>query len=299
MAALDVGAHTAGLVIPEPGSGGLRLLHDASAFTRLGEDLDMGASLSTEALRRALQAVGELSEHARRDHGPLTIKGVITSPGRRAQDPGPLVEGLGRLGVDARVISGEEEATLTWLGAAGQSDQGGPPTTVVDIGGGSTEIATGWRAGDLKVQSLDVGATSLRDALDRGEHHGLRTVSAAVGLLTPYLTAWTEPKETGRCILVSGTGKCLAYLQGADQAQGLVPVSREDVVSWRDKLMGLSAEAIEGLHPRLAGRGRILGPGCVILARLMDSLGVAEVLVSWRGLRHGLATHLAQACEEG
>ena len=115
VAALDIGSHTAGLTVARRMGERLVVDHDALRFTRLGEGLEIGGALGQGAIQRTVEAVADLLA-TDAIQGVSSIVAAITSPGRRARNMDCLVDALVALGCAAQVISGEEEAKLTWEG---------------------------------------------------------------------------------------------------------------------------------------------------------------------------------------
>ncbi len=145
-AVVDVGTNSTRLLVADvdPGTGEVRDLHRESQVTRLGEEVDTGGRLSEEAIGRVRATLANYRGTIDR-YGCEANMAVLTSAVRDASNGGEFTEGVrADFGLEARVLSGDEEAQLTFLGAMsdrdGESDE---PTVVIDIGGGSTEFIVG------------------------------------------------------------------------------------------------------------------------------------------------------------
>ncbi|MDQ4145484.1 MAG: Ppx/GppA family phosphatase [Actinomycetota bacterium] len=142
VAVVDLGSNSTRLLVADVRDGRVEKLDRRTQVTRLGEGVDASNRLTDEAMERVYDTVAGYRE-AIDDLGAELTVGVATSAVREADNREDFLGGLSeRFGVDARPISGEEEARLTFLGAtAGRT--GGKPTLVLDIGGGSTEFVAG------------------------------------------------------------------------------------------------------------------------------------------------------------
>ncbi len=156
VAAIDCGTNSLRLLVADvdPGSGRLTDVDRRMEIVRLGQGVDSTGRLAPEALERTL---GALRGYARiiGDRSAEAVRMVATSATRDAANAADFVSGVsGVLGLEPEVLSGEEEAYLSFVGAtaefgAGSAEPGGGPYLVVDIGGGSTEFvqsATGHAA---------------------------------------------------------------------------------------------------------------------------------------------------------
>ena len=147
VAVIDIGTNTTRLLVAErDGDGDLVELERRTIITRLGQGVDATGRLADEAMDRVAEAIASYREIIDRV-GAERVVAVATSAMRDAENGPEFRDYLkSKFGVDARTISGDEEARLTFLGAtAGRNDD--RDTVVIDIGGGSTEYVVG-RAGE-------------------------------------------------------------------------------------------------------------------------------------------------------
>lgn len=131
---------------------------------RLGQGVDATGRLAEEALERTFAAVEEYSALIQ-EHGVERLRFVATSATRDAENRQTFVDGIRqRLGVDPEVITGDEEASLSFAGAASVLEPGrAEPVLVVDVGGGSTEFVLGNSDGVTAARSVDVGCVRLTE----------------------------------------------------------------------------------------------------------------------------------------
>ena len=300
VAALDCGSNSTRLLIEgEDGSTWRREMR----ITRLSEGVDATGSLTAAAIARTLDVLAEyraMMDEAGVRRGRL----VATSAVRDAHNGGPFLAEARRVtGVPAEVLSGNEEAALSYAGATTGLAPSSRVTVVLDIGGGSTELATEDRGG-LASYSMQLGCVRVTErALGRGPVAESR-VCAATAMIdaeldrafaaTPALAA-----AVGRVRLVglAGTVATLAALDA-----GLVEYQRDavhhrtltrDVVRrWRDRL-GAETPEVRLTHPGMVpGREDVLVAGLYVLDAVMARLGADELLTSENDILDGIVASL-------
>ena len=145
VAVVDIGTNSTRLLVADVRDGGVEELDRRSVVTRLGEDVDATGRLADAAQERVFERLAEYAESIER-HDCERRLAVLTSAVRDADNGAAFADAVReRFGLDARTLSGDEEARLTYLGATAARDAGAEPLLVVDIGGGSTELVTGAR----------------------------------------------------------------------------------------------------------------------------------------------------------
>ena len=295
---VDLGTNSTRLLVAEvDGQGGLRELERRTNVTRLGEGVEASGRLAEAAMERVEQALAAYRELVDR-HGATRVVGVATSAMRDAANgPGFRQRLAERFGVDARTISGDEEARLTFLGAtAGRPSM--QETLVIDIGGGSTELVVG-RPADAPGFHVSTRMGSVRHT-ERRLHDDppapdqLAALSAdARAVLQAGVPAGVRQRvATG--IAVAGTATSLAAID-----QELDPYDPDRVHGYR-----LSLEACRRLLRRLAGlpldeRRRVPGlhpdraptivAGAAILTQAVEAFDLDEVEISEADILHGAA----------
>jgi exopolyphosphatase/guanosine-5'-triphosphate,3'-diphosphate pyrophosphatase len=303
VATIDIGTNTVLLLVAErAASGQLVAVEEHATITRLGEGVDRTRALAPQAIARTNAALDRYAEIVER-LGATRVDVVGTSAMRDAGG-GEAVRAhvKARLGVEARTISGDEEARLTFAGALGGIEEvkSASHVRVFDIGGGSTEIVHGDHAtGEiLFAESLDVGSVRLTERhvkSDPPTDEELAEVRAAASrALAPVPAFDGEVPPIG----IAGTMTTLAAISlrmstydGA-RVHGLrLPASElERVVAELARLPLVERVKLPGLEPKRADV--IVAGGLVALAYLAH-VGARAVLVSDRGVRWGLAELLA------
>ena len=284
VAVIDIGTNTTRLLVAEVEYGEVVELERRTVITRLGQGVDATGRLADEAMDRVAEAIAGYREVIDR-LGVDRIVAVATSAMRDSENGPDFHDYLGaKYGVDARTISGDEEARLTFLGAtAGRNDD--RETVVIDIGGGSTEYVVGRPGEDpgfhTSTQMGSVRYTERFLKADPPRPEEMAAVADAVREMVPAL-------EAEHAIAVAGTATSLAAIDGADEVHGyrLNLGSCERIAAM---LAGKTVEErrnVPGLHP---DRAPTIVAGAVILTESIRSLGLSEVEVSDRDILHGAA----------
>ncbi len=189
LCAIDVGTNTVMSVVADVAGGRLEVVADEERFARLGQGVDASGRLAPEAMDRVLDRLAGAAATAERLGAERVVIGA-TSASRDASNVADLQARVRReMGLDYRVISGAEEAEASFRGALALLP-GLDAALVVDIGGGSTEVARGTRAaGVTDRQSVDVGSVRLTE-----RHFGVRPPGApAVAAARPTPSGPTRP----------------------------------------------------------------------------------------------------------
>jgi exopolyphosphatase/guanosine-5'-triphosphate,3'-diphosphate pyrophosphatase len=282
VAAVDLGTNTTRLLVAEVGDGTVDVLDRREQITSLGEGVDTRRRLLPLPIARVRNV---LSEYRRRieELGAERVLCVATSAVRDAENGEAF---LGEIewsyGFTTRLLSGEEEARLTFAGATlGRPDLDG--VMVVDIGGGSTELVTADQA-----VSIDVGSVRLTEQF--GEDRA--AMAEAVRAALPDLHAT-------RAIGVAGTIVSLAALDldleryHEHDADGHV-LRATAVESELESLAALSLDQRRALTPLNPKRAPFILAGGVILSEILRRYGLSEIETSVRDLLDGAALEAAR-----
>jgi exopolyphosphatase/guanosine-5'-triphosphate,3'-diphosphate pyrophosphatase len=309
VAALDIGTNTVLLLIAEAAAGRpLRAIEERAEITRLGQGVDRSRRLAPEAIDRTCRCLDVYADVVRR--AGVDLVGVVGTSAMRDASGGEVVRAHVRaaFGVDARVISGEEEARLTFHGAvSGLNLPAGERTAVFDIGGGSTEVVLGRIGGVPPIsfaRSFDVGSVRLTE---RHISHDPPTPEelAAITQAAANSFAGVPPADTdGLPVGVAGTMTTLASVSLAlvpydgTRVHGHV-MTRAELTQVIDRLSALdltTRRAIPGIEPR---RADVLVAGGLVALALLNRWNASAVRISDRGVRWGLAEELAGGRDGG
>lgn len=305
--AIDCGTNSIRLLIADADSTGrLKDLVRQMRVVRLGEGVDATGAFADAALERTFAAARDYAELLEQ-HGVTKVRFAATSASRDASNRQVFVSGIEDIiGVTPEVISGVEEANLSFAGAVSSIGNADSPTVVVDLGGGSTEFVIGSNAGVHGAVSLNIGCVRLTErhnvsAPVRQAQQELikHDVAQALETLTPEL----DFSGVSRIVGVAGTVTTVTA-----QALGLSTYDEQAINGSSCDINRLihAAEELAGMTrtQRLAtgfiheGRADVIGAGALIWAYILDYLreqtgGVSTATASEHDILDGLALSLA------
>lgn len=308
VAAIDCGTNTIKLLIATVTADGLTEDVREARMVRLGQGVDRTGVLAEEALQRAFGAIDEYAALIR-EHGVEKVRFVATSATRDAANAATFIDGVrARLGVTPEVVTGAEEAALSFGGAA-RNLRGTPepPVLVIDIGGGSTELILGearplGRAaprpptlGVGESDSMDIGSVRLHERHLRSDPPTREEIEACVRDIDAHLDDCpVDPATANTVVAVGGTMIQLAMglleLAAYDRAAtDHAEVAPDDVYRLVDRLLAMTVDerlALPWMHP---GRADVIAAGGVILSRILRRSRVESLLVSESDILDGIA----------
>jgi exopolyphosphatase/guanosine-5'-triphosphate,3'-diphosphate pyrophosphatase len=316
VAVVDIGSNSTRLLIADvdPRTGSLEELARDSRVTRLGEGVDANGSLSDAAIERVANVLADYRARIEQ-HGCEANLAVLTSAVRDADNGARFAERVrDEFGLDARVLSGDEEAQLTFLGAMstrpdedrsaegpGTDEGGAVPTVVVDIGGGSTEFVIGaGRTAGFHV-SLHVGVVRMSERhihADPPQPHELQKLAADVRRNFEQGLPPQERERVQRAIAVAGTATSAASID-----QELDPYDPDRVNGYAltlgtvELLLARLADMDEAARRRVVGlhpdRAPTIVAGMIVLGEAMRAFDLQDVEVSEHDILYGGALRLA------
>lgn len=302
-AAVDVGSNSTRLLVVD--EHGQRLTREL-AITRLAAGVDATGRFDDAALARTLDAIAAYRDRWQA-HGATRVRIVATSAVRDAADRDRFFTGVRELtGIDAEVVTGQEEAALAFAGAAGVAGTSGT-VMVADVGGGSTELVIGRPAGEVQgVVSLQLGCVRLTE---RHLHHDPPTaaeVTAARTMVAEQLeqaaaslaSQGTAIDAADRVVGVAGTATTLAalHLRLDTYQEDLVHGARvpaDALETLASRLLGCTAAERAALGPVQSGREDVLHGGALVLAELLARTGGDQLVISEADNLDGLVASLA------
>ena len=293
VASIDIGTNTFLLLIAEVGGKGLTPLLEQETIVRLGEGVQKNNVLSQEAMERGLQTLAFYMEQCRK-MGAQKVFAVGTSALRDAKNSETFLKRTKeKLDLSIEIISGEEEAQLSFLAVTRDLNNSEQSIFVVDVGGGSTEFILGRNNGITQWVSLPMGSVRYTerflnsDPVREGEWEELGKE------VRKFLTEAPRPRPPFSMVAVGGTATALASVQqGLDQfvyekIHHFI-LEREALKSQLDLYRFRTIEErrkIPGLSP---GRADVILAGGAILYQAMIEIDCPSVLISCQGVRYGL-----------
>ncbi|WP_457028332.1 Ppx/GppA phosphatase family protein [Kitasatospora sp. P5_F3] len=304
--AIDCGTNSIRLLVADldPETGEITDLDRRMVINRLGQDVDRTGRLAPEALERTFAACREyaavLAEYG---VGPDRLRFVATSASRDAENSAEYVAGVREiLGVEPTVVSGDEEARLSFTGATKELTGGQFPSPylVFDLGGGSTEFVLGGQ--DVEAaRSVDIGCVRLTERHFAGsELPALGQISRAKADVRAALDVAAEAVPLTAAATLVGLAGTVTTVAGIalelpaydSEAIHHARLTVDQVREVAGRLLTMTHEqraAIPVMHP---GRVDVIGAGALVLLEIMERTGAAELVVSEHDILDGIAWSL-------
>lgn len=300
VAAIDCGTNSIRLLVADVSEGNFRELYRTMEIVRLGQGVDKNKKFDPAAIERTLKAVALFSEEIAR-RGVTAIRFCATSATRDAENRALFIDGVREiLGVEPEVISGDEEARLSFAGAISEMHPSDAPFLVVDIGGGSTEFVFG----DSEVRaakSVDIGCVRMSERHFRSAPVSEEVVAAAIADIDRAINeaAQVVPIKQARTVIaVAGTATTVAAaaleLDEYDRyAIHLSRISAEKTADISRRFLGMKRDEIAALGYMHPGRVDVIAAGALVLDRIMKATGASEFVASERDILDGMAWSIA------
>ena len=295
VAAVDIGTNSVRLLIrDERGT----QLERHMQITRLGQGVDVSGALHPEAIERTAQVLTEYGALIRKHHAER-VRAAATSAARDAKNSAEFFErAAAALGTRPELLSGEEEARLSFLGATSDLDRALGPFLVVDIGGGSSEFVLGHDAPEALI-SIDMGCVRMAERYLHSDPASPPELGSLVAEVTSQLgrVRTAIPIERARSVIgLAGTITAIAALQ--------LGLRRYDAATTHHAR--LTREQIEAQFEQLAAadlptrrtllaepkRAEVIVAGAAILVTLLREFRISELTVSESDILDGLAASL-------
>jgi exopolyphosphatase/guanosine-5'-triphosphate,3'-diphosphate pyrophosphatase len=314
VAAIDCGTNSirllvADVTVRDDGTSWLRDVHREMRVVRLGQGVDATGMLSPEALARTKSALVDYAKIAARK-GVGRARMVATSATRDAgnrDDLFAMTQDV--LGSPAEVITGEEEARLSFAGAVGDMEPEDGPFLVMDVGGGSTELVLGtWdgrKAEVLAAKSVNIGCVRLTERCLHSDPPTAAEVADAVRTASQVLADAFDavPVERARTFIgVAGTVTTMSavHLDLPEYDADVLHLSRLSmpaIATVTDYLVGLPRPARAALGPMHPGRVDVIGGGAIVVRTAAEQVAargpVTELVVSEHDILDGICQALA------
>ncbi|MEY4164145.1 MAG: hypothetical protein RLZZ79_1097 [Actinomycetota bacterium] len=301
VAAIDCGTNSIRLLIADVAGGSFREIFRAMEIVRLGQGVDETGSFAPEAIERTLRAVGEFSEEISR-RGVSAIRFCATSATRDATNRDDFINGVREiLGVTPEVISGEEEARLSFAGAVRELHPSDAPFLVIDIGGGSTEFVFGTTE-VISAKSVDIGCVRMSERHLKSQPPSSESMESAVRDIERAIdlaAVDVDIKSSRTLVAVAGTATTVAAaalgLPEYDrQAIHLSRVSADAVHEISQRFLAMDRSEIAALGYMHPGRVDVIAAGALVLDRIMQRTGAAEFVASESDILDGMAWSLGE-----
>jgi len=302
VAVIDIGTNSTRLLIADVDHPGVYEVERRTTVTNMGRGVDHTGTICSDAVEDVCGVIADYKSRYE-EMGAERVMAIATSAVRDAANGEAFIAELReRFDLDARMLTGEQEAHLTYLGATAHRPAA-EPTLVFDIGGGSTEliVGTGSEVGfHTSLQAGTIRQSERHLTSDPPDPHELEDLAADIRTLIDRATEGQHEGQPSRAIAVAGTPTSLAAID-----QGLEPydpgrvhgyhLGLERIQRMLSRLSSLPlAERLRvpGLHP---GRAPTIVAGTVILVQVMRAFGMREIEVSELDILQGSALSAAMA----
>ena len=280
-ACIDIGSNTTRLLVASPHDGGLRELCQQRAFTRIGRALRGDGRIAARKIDEVAEVVATQARTAEQ-LGARAVKAVATAAIREAGNRDDLVNAVrSRCGVDVEVLTDGEEARLAFVGATrALSEPVTDTVAVVDVGGGSSELAVGTVDGGVKWSaSLRLGSGTLADAYLRSDPPAARELNAIRQHVGGAFEGLAIP-AAGVGVAVGGSATSLRRLVGAQ----LEPETLERGLR---VLATTPVAEVARIYNLERERVKLLPPGILLLEETSTRMGL-PLQIARGGLREGV-----------
>jgi exopolyphosphatase / guanosine-5'-triphosphate,3'-diphosphate pyrophosphatase len=287
VAVIDIGSNTARLLIASvDDTGGVEQVGRNRHYLRLGDDVHALGRIGPEKLETARRVAGTFARRARKA-GAERIETIVTAPGRQAANGQELIDAL-REATRAPVVllSGDDEGRLAWEGAVARMSDPPDVVGVLDLGGGSFELAVGTPVlGPAWVRSVDGGALRITRSYLGGDPPSPKKVASACRAIDDLLEGF-DPPLPDATLVVGGTARAVGRIVGKQLTVGRLEKLAE-------LLGGVPVENVTKSHGITSERAQTLLGGTLVLTEIARRLGT-DLDVARGGLREGAALALAR-----
>jgi exopolyphosphatase / guanosine-5'-triphosphate,3'-diphosphate pyrophosphatase len=286
-ACIDIGSNTTRLLVADAADGTLRELVTQRAFTRIGKSVDHGGAIPPEKIAETAEVVRTQTAVAR-EVGAGEIVAVATAAIRNAPNRDELVSAVAEaVGAELNVLTGEEEARLAFVGATRTMlAPAEGAVAVIDVGGGSSEIAIGEADGRMEwTESFRIGSGFLADSYLRSDPPSVDELEKIRRHVAGTFEG-LEPPPAQSAVAVGGTATSLRRLVGAELAH--------DTLERGIRVLSMTPIAeVAGRFELDRERVRLLPAGILVLEAMSDLLQL-PLRIARGGLREGVLLELVE-----
>jgi len=299
VAAIDCGTNSIRLLIADITGDNFKEVLRTMEIVRLGQGVDQNKAFHPEAIDRTLSAVRLFKDHIA-SKGVEKIRFCATSATRDATNRNLFIDGVREiLNIEVEVISGEEEAELSFIGATKELRQSDSPFLVVDIGGGSTEFVFGSEKVDF-ARSVNIGCVRMSERHLNTQPPSMAQIAQAIVDIDIAITqaAAVVPITTAKTLVaVAGTATTVAAaaLELTDYDRHMIHLSRisaSNVHKVAASFQGMNKDQIASLGFMHPGRVDVITAGSLVLSRIMAATGASEFVASESDILDGMAWSL-------
>ncbi|MEI6406734.1 MAG: Ppx/GppA phosphatase family protein [Actinomycetes bacterium] len=299
VAAIDCGTNSIRLLIADISSGSFREVLREMEIVRLGQGVDKNKAFDPEAIERTLKATAKFANLIR-SKGVQKIRFCATSATRDATNRHLFIDGVRELlGIEPEVIPGEEEASLSFIGATKEFSMNQSPFLVVDIGGGSTEFVFGSERVEF-ARSVNIGCVRMterhmvshpptQEQLANTRIDIRDAISHAVEIV-PITKSQTLIAVAGTATTVAAAALALSEYDRYSIHLSRIPANKVHEVA--EMFASLSREELAALGYMHPGRVDVIAAGSLVLSEILTATGASEFVASESDILDGMAWSL-------
>lgn len=297
-ASIDIGTNTVLLLVAEIKDGEIQPIEEKQRIPRLGKGVDKEKNLHPDSIQRVLEYLLEYKQYLDKNYPEVTSKTIVTATSavRDASNRGEFLQLVKqKTGWTIQLLSGSEEAQTTYSGALSVlKDRAEKSNLILDIGGGSTELAFGTGLELKDAVSIDMGSVRFTERFFEDNPPNEDQIAEAVSEVQKFLSSQNKPDGEFDLIGVAGTITSIAAIDldledyDVDRLNGYY-LQRSTVEALIDEFSKKRWQKIEEDYPKfLKGRGEVVLAGILILREVMDWCGRESIITSTGGIRHGI-----------
>jgi len=295
---IDIGTNSVLLLVADVTDNGINVLYEEQHVPRLGKNVDKDRTLHPDSQNRVISVLKTFQKKLEDETPQLKEKPILTATSavRDASNRDEFLDKVeSELGWEIRILSGNEEAETTYAGAVSvlNADEIIKPV-VIDIGGGSTEFATGKGVQFKSGISLNIGSVRFTERYFLSDPPTASEILPARESIREELHKLDEAYRNGVLIGVAGTVTSIAAIEmglveyESDKLNGY-RLKRSTVADFIQEFSEAKSEVIERTYPPfLTGRGEVILAGILILHEFMAMTEREEIVISTGGIRHGV-----------
>ncbi len=296
-ASIDIGTNSVLLLVAEVLDGSIKVLEEKQEVPRLGRGVDREKNLHPDSCDRVVSVLKSYKAYLTKNY-PSVIDKVKVTATSAVRDSSNREEFLKHIynetGWHVKLLSGHEEAKTTYTGAISVLKNQSEKFVVLDIGGGSTEIAIGNQLQLKSGVSVDMGSVRFSERYLKSDPPAIVQIDQLRAEVRALLNAESINPRGYQLVGVAGTVTSIAAIliglnhYDAEQINGFI-LNREVVQKFIDEFTLMTSDDIEKKYsPFLTGRGDVITGGLIILHEFMGYFNFEELIVSTGGIRHGV-----------
>lgn len=299
-ASIDIGTNSVLLLVCEVINGKINPLVEKQEIPRLGKGVDRDKNLHPDSQKRVIEVLKSYKSFLLQRY-PTCVDDTIVTATSAVRDASNKKEFINAVkqenGWDVKLLSGDREAEITYRGALSVlelKDVDPVQLAVLDIGGGSTEIAMGSTTELDHYLSIDMGSVRFTERFFHSDPPQKIELEQASEAVDQYLKKVSLPSENIKAIGVAGTVTSIAAISlglheyDAGKLNGF-ELKKSQIEKFINEFSSLETDVIEKKYPVfLKGRGDVILAGILILYRFLERFQLTSITVSTGGIRHGV-----------